>query len=166
MARTGILVLFLILEAILSSFHCWVWCWLWVCHLCVLSWFSSVWLFATLWIVAFQALSIRFSRQEYWSGLSYPLPGDLPYPGIKPASLTSPALAGGFFTSSTTWKAHRFVIYDLYYVEVWSFNNHSVENFYHHKRMLNYVKKFFCSWDDYIILFFSLLIWYIILIDL
>ncbi|CAI9164456.1 unnamed protein product [Rangifer tarandus platyrhynchus] len=48
-----------------------------------------------------------FSRQEYWSGLPFPPPGDLPDPGIKPGSLTSPALAGGFFTTNTTWEAHR-----------------------------------------------------------
>ena len=47
---------------------------------------------------------MRFSRQEYWNGLSFPSPGDLPNPGIKPVSLGSPALAGGFFTS-TTWEA-------------------------------------------------------------
>ena len=47
----------------------------------------------------------RFSRQEYWSGLPCPPPEDLPNPGIEPVSLTSPALAGSFFTTSTTWKA-------------------------------------------------------------
>ena len=47
-----------------------------------------------------------FSRQEYWGGLPCPLPGDLPDPGIKPVSLTSPSLGGSFFTSSTTWEAH------------------------------------------------------------
>ena len=47
-------------------------------------------------------LSMGFSRQEYWSGLPRPSPGDLPNPGIKPASLKSPALASGFFTSSAT----------------------------------------------------------------
>ena len=46
-----------------------------------------------------------FSRQEYWSGLPCPDPPDLPDPGIKPMSLTSPALAGRFFTTSTTWEA-------------------------------------------------------------
>ena len=50
-------------------------------------------------------LSIGFSRQEYWSGLPCPPPRDLPNPGIKLGSLMSPALAGGFFTSSTTWEA-------------------------------------------------------------
>ena len=43
--------------------------------------------------------SMGFSRQEYWSGLPFPSPGDLPNPGIKPGSVTSPALAGGFFTT-------------------------------------------------------------------
>ena len=66
-------------------------------------WFySKTWLFATLWTIACQApLSIGFSRQEYWSGLPYPPPGDLPDPGVEPTSLMSSALAGGFFTTST-----------------------------------------------------------------
>ena len=42
---------------------------------------------------------MEFSRQGYWSGLPYPFPGDLPNPGIKPVSLVSPALAGGFFSA-------------------------------------------------------------------
>ena len=46
-----------------------------------------------------------FSRQEYWSGLRCPSSEDLPNPEIKPSSLTSPALAGGVFTTSTTWEA-------------------------------------------------------------
>ena len=46
-----------------------------------------------------------FSRQEYWSGLPFPSPDDLPDPGIEPASFTSAALAGRFFTASTTWEA-------------------------------------------------------------
>ena len=59
----------------------------------------------TLWTVALQALlSMEFARQEYWSGLPCPLPGDLSNLGIEPASLMSPALAGRFFTTSTTWK--------------------------------------------------------------
>ena len=47
-----------------------------------------------------------FSRQEYWSGLLCPPPGDLPDPGIQP---TLPALAGRFFTISATWEAQVFV---------------------------------------------------------
>ena len=46
-----------------------------------------------------------FSRQEYWSGLPSPPPGDLPDPGIEPASLTALVLADRFFTTSATWKA-------------------------------------------------------------
>ena len=49
---------------------------------------SHVWLFVTLWTIACQVpLSMGFSRQEYWSGLPCPPPGDLPHPGIEPASL-------------------------------------------------------------------------------
>ena len=56
-------------------------------------------LFVTAWILAHQApLSMGFSRQEYWSGLSFPPPVDLPNPGIKLTFLMSPVLAGGFFT--------------------------------------------------------------------
>ena len=50
-------------------------------------------------------LSMGFSRQEYWSGFPFPPPGDLPDPGIKPRSLMSPAVAGGFFSTSATWEA-------------------------------------------------------------
>ena len=61
-----------------------------LCILCVLSRFSCVWLFATLWIVAHQVpLSMGFSRQEHWSGLPCPSPGDLPDPGVEPMSLNS-----------------------------------------------------------------------------
>ena len=56
-------------------------------------------LFATPWTVTHQApLSIEVSRQEYWSGLTFPTPGDLPDPGIKPECPESPALAGFFIT--------------------------------------------------------------------
>ena len=75
-------------------------------HACLLSHFSHVQLFAILWTVACQAsLSIGSSRQGYWSGLPFPPPEDLPNPGTEPASLMSPALAGGFFTTSATWEA-------------------------------------------------------------
>ena len=75
-------------------------------HVCVLSHFSRVRLCVTIRIVACQVpLSTGFSRKEYWSGLPFPSPGDLPNPGIKPRSLMSPALAGRFFTTSATWKA-------------------------------------------------------------
>ena len=74
-------------------------------HVCVLSRFSRVQLFTTLWIVARQApLSIGFSRQEYWNGLPFPSPEDLPDPGVKPTSLESLALTSRFFTTSTSWE--------------------------------------------------------------
>ena len=57
--------------------------------MCVLSHFSCDHCCVTLWTLACQApLSVGFSRQEYWSGLPCPLPGDLPDPGIEPVSLT------------------------------------------------------------------------------
>ena len=73
----------------------------------MLNCFSHVQLFAILWTIARQApLSMGFSRQEYWTGLPCPPPGDLPDPGIKLTSLRSPALSGGFFTTSAIWEAH------------------------------------------------------------
>ena len=48
---------------------------------------------------------LGFPRQEYWSGLPWRSPGDLPDPWIEPVSLKSPALAGGFFITSATWEA-------------------------------------------------------------
>ena len=73
---------------------------------CLLSHFSCVWLFETLWTLAHQApLAMGFSRQEYHSGLPCPPPGDLPDTGIEPATLTSPALAGEFFVTGSCWEA-------------------------------------------------------------
>ena len=67
---------------------------------------SHVPLFATLWTVAHQALlSTRFPRQEYWSGLPFPPPGDLPDSGTEPGSLTSLARAGRFFTTVPPGKS-------------------------------------------------------------
>ena len=71
----------------------------------VLSRFSRIWLFATLWAVAHQApLFMGFSRQEYWSRVSCPPPGDLLHSGMESVSLKSPALAGGFSTTSASWE--------------------------------------------------------------
>ena len=68
---------------------------------------SHVQLFGTPWTVARQApLPMGFSRQEYWSGLPFPPPEDHPNPEIKP---TSPALAGGFFTTEPLGKPIKFV---------------------------------------------------------
>ena len=85
--------------------QCWV---MWFSMTAVLSdvflWLYHFQLFATLWTTTCQApLSLGFSRQEYWSGEPFPSPEDLPDPGIKTMSLSSPALAGGFLTTSATW---------------------------------------------------------------
>ena len=70
---------------------------------CMLIRFSCVRLFATPWTVAQQApVSMGFSKQEYWSGLPFSTPGDLPEPGIETTSLVSSASAGGFFVTSAT----------------------------------------------------------------
>ena len=77
-------------------------------YLCarMLSRFSHAWLFATPWTVACQLpLSMGFSRQEYWSGLPCPPPGDLPDRGIKPMSLVSPVLQADSLPLSH-WEAH------------------------------------------------------------
>ena len=64
---------------------------------------SHVQLFVASWTVAHQGpLSLEVSRQEYWSRLPFPTPGDLPDPGIEPESLASPA--GRFFTADATWE--------------------------------------------------------------
>ena len=71
----------------------------------VLSQFSCVRLLVTPWTAAHQApLSMGFSRKEYWSGLSFPYPEDLPNLGINPTCLMSPVLEGEFFTNNATWK--------------------------------------------------------------
>ena len=82
---------------------------------CVLSFFSCVRRFVILWTVAHQApLSMGFSRQGYWSELLCPPPGNLPNRGLEPVSLMSPAMAGKFFITSTTWEwwlVYRYIRY-------------------------------------------------------
>ena len=81
-----------------------------VCVSMCISHFSHVQLFVSLRTIACQApLSVEFARQEYWNGFPCPSPGDLPHPGIEPASLTSPASADELFTTSTTWEAHMYI---------------------------------------------------------
>ena len=87
-------------------------------HACVLGHFSRVQFFVILWTIAHQVLlSVAFSRQEYWSGLPCPSPGDLPNPGIELTSLMSPTLAGRFFTTSATWEAPKKHTAEKYLVE-------------------------------------------------
>ena len=73
--------------------------------MCVL---NCVQFFATLWTIAHQDfLSMGFFKQEYWSGLPFPPPGDLPNPGIEPGASASSALAGEFFTASAIWEVQN-----------------------------------------------------------
>ena len=84
--------------------------------------FSRVRLFVTLQTIAHQTpLSMGFSRQEYWSGLPCPFPGDLPNPRTEPASLVSPVLTSGFFITSATWEAlsQRSVIFKFFSIFEW-----------------------------------------------
>ena len=75
---------------------------------------------ATLWTVVPRLLCPwGFSRKEYWNGLLFPSLGDLPDPGIKPTCLTSPALAGRFFTTSATWEALQNVFVIL--IIIWNY---------------------------------------------
>ena len=77
------------------------------CLMCMLSCFSRVRLFVTLWTIASQdSLTMGFSEQEYWNGLPIPTPGCLPDPRIEPVS---PALAGRFFITGATWEALSYV---------------------------------------------------------
>ena len=77
-----------------------------------------------------------FSRQEYWHGLPCHLPGDLD-PGIKPMSLPSPALAGGFFTTSATWEAQYICIHTHnWIILLYSWKHNIVNQLYFNKKTL------------------------------
>ena len=81
---------------------------------------SCVWLFVTLWTVAHQAsLSMECSRQEYWSGLSFPTPGHLPDPGIKPVS---PASQGVSLLSEIPGKSHGHTCVHLFLASLFCFS--------------------------------------------
>ena len=76
---------------------------------------SRVQLFATLWTVTCQApLSVGFSRREYCSGLPCLPPENLPNPRVRPTSLATPALAGGFFTIAPPGKPDLWNLFILY----------------------------------------------------
>ena len=101
------------IDLVCSAFH--VLC-IYMCVstcLCMLHCFSCVQLTVTPWTVAHQTpLSMWFFRQEHWSGLPFPPPGDLPSPGIKLASPGFPALEGRVYTTSPTWE----VLYTYIYI--------------------------------------------------
>ena len=86
-----------------------------ICNVLCVGRFSCIRLFATLCAIACQfPLCLGFSRQEYWTGLPCPPPGDLTNLRIEPMSLKSPTLAGMFFTTSTAWEAHY-----MHYVHIY-----------------------------------------------
>ena len=102
--------------------------------------FSRVQLFVTPWIVVSQSpLSMGFTRQEYWSGLTFPTPRYLLKPGMDPESLTSPTLAGRFFTTvppgrpiQTQYTHFQFIIGELMtYLSVFKF----IELFFCHTQI-------------------------------
>ena len=97
-------------------------------HACLLSSFSHIQLFVTPWTVAHQGplCSWDFLGKNTGGGLPPSPPGDLPNPGIEPTFLMSPALAGGFFTTSTTWEAPEVPLSDrvnFYCLELWVLTN-------------------------------------------
>ena len=104
--------------------------------------------------------SVRgFSRQEYWSGLPWPLPRDLPDPGIEPPSLMSAALAGGFFATSATWELE--VHYSAYtYLRIFSIFSFVVEDILRIVSVLSHYltaqtmvypgKCSSCTWKEYV----------------
>ena len=82
-------------------------------------------IFATPWTIACKApLSLGCSSQEYWSGLPFPPPGDLPNPGIEHLSPMCPALAGRFFTMSHLGSPSRLVVGDLTVDIIWKQERH------------------------------------------
>ena len=76
---------------------------------------NCVWLFAVSWTEAHQPPPpMEFSSQEYWNGLPFPTPGDLPSPGLKPASLASPVLLGSFFTTDLPGKMELYMLLQVF----------------------------------------------------
>ena len=90
----------------------------------MLSCFSHGWLCNCMDCSLTGSSAHGISRQEYWSGSPCPSPGDLPGPGTEPISRTSPALAGGFFTTNAIWEAHikkytclKYTVQLLWYIQ-------------------------------------------------
>ena len=82
----------------------------------------------------YKPLSVEFSRQEYWSGLPFLTPGDLPNLGIKPTSLVFPELSGRFSTTSASWEAHWYSkcnsSYFIFFLrDLTHSTEHSVDNY-------------------------------------
>ena len=118
---------------------------------CMLSCFSHVCLCVTLWTAVLQApLSMGFSRPEHWSGLPCLPLGDLPDTGIQLPSLTSPAFAGRFFTTSATWEDPKYsenicihIINRQYAVQIYKFIS------CYFKKLIEYVQSNFNGFNTY-----------------
>ena len=103
-------------------------------YLCAVLACSVIQLFSTPWTVARQApLSLEFFRQEYWSGLPFPIPGDLTDPGLKSVFLASPVLASGSFTTEPPGKPIESI-------------SHSKFNQVSHFWMIGYVVRYIILW--------------------
>ena len=110
---------------------------LWRSCVCVL---SHVWLFVTPWTVTHQApLSMELPRQEYWNGLSFPPPGDLPDTGVKYTSPASPTLAGRSLPLSHLGSHYGEIIFPIWKLSVVSYGFHveAYTPWYAHKGLHN-----------------------------
>ena len=98
---------------------------------CAKSFRSCLTIFNPMDYIACQApLSMGFFRQEYWSGLPCPPPGDIPDPCIKPTFLISSASAGGFFTISTTWEAQGSMMSFQSFKALWCYFNKMLSQYF------------------------------------
>ena len=132
------------------------------CSVCVCVCIQSlrhVSLIVTPWTIAHQALlSMQFSTQEYWNELPFPTPRDIPGPGIEPASLPSPTLAGSFLATASLGKPNTCVLLALFVQHVtWITNLHVLKAyvssillvFFPSIAKLHFLKQFsICSWQE------------------
>ena len=114
-------------------------------YVCVLSCFSHIQLFVTPWIIVHQVpLSMGFSRQEYWSGLLFLSPGDIPKPGIEPGSLT---LQADSLLSELTGKPNKYLSNDYYFKKYFIKNPDFVIPTVHLSWVLNWLILFPLEWQ-------------------
>ena len=112
---------------------------------------NRVRLFETPWTIVHQApLSMGFFRHDYWSGLPFPSPGNLPHPGVEPKSPGSPALAGGFFITELPAKPQGVKCHSTIYLLLQLLKNYCAHSFYptEHVKELNSYKSFRSSQTD------------------
>ena len=116
---------------------------------------NHVQLFVTPWTIARQApLSMEFSRQEYWRGLPFSTPGDLPSPGMEPMSLVSPLLADRFFTTVPLGSSNYICSTHLYFGS----NDNHAQQLLCVCRNCEQMYEIFCSLNEIFLVAFKLLI--------